>query len=82
MSKRKSVIVVRSDSAKVAAQISTTTNVSVHQVNCEELKVNWEKCFIRQTEMRETLQSSSEAQSSDPAKAYSDLGERILSLNH
>ena len=81
MSKRKSVIVVRSDSAKVAAQISTTTNVSVHQVNCEE-EVNWEKRFICQTEMRETLQSSSEAQSSDPAKAYSDLGERILSLNH
>ena len=50
MSKRKSVIVVRSDSAKVAAQISTTTNVPVRQVNREELKVDWEKCFICQTE--------------------------------
>ena len=78
MSKRKSVIVVRSDSAKVAAQISTTTNVPVRQVNREELKVDWEKCFICQTETRETLQSSSEARSSDPAKAYSDLGEGIL----
>ena len=78
MSKRKSVIVVRSDSAKVAAQISTTTNVPVRQVNLEELKVDWEKCFICQTETRETLQSSSEARSTDPAKAYSDLGEGIL----
>ena len=78
MSKRKSVIVVRSDSAKVAAQISTTTNVPVRQVNREELKVDWEKCFICQTETGETLHSSSEAWSSDPAKAYSDLGERIL----
>ena len=39
MSKRKSVIVVHSDSAKVAPQISTTTNVPVRQVNREELKV-------------------------------------------
>ena len=78
MSKRKSVIVVRSDSAKVAAQISTTTNVPVRQVNREELKVDWEKCFICQTETRETLQSSSEARLSDPAKAYIDLGECIL----
>ena len=78
MSKRKSVIVVRSDSAKVAAQISTTTNVPVRQVNREELKVDWEKCFICQTETGETLHSSSEAWSNDPAKAYSDLGERIL----
>ena len=69
---------VSSDSAKVAAQISTTTNVPVRQVNREELKVDWEKCFICQTETRETLQSSSEARSSDPAKAYSNLGERIL----
>ena len=61
MSKRKSVIVVRSDSAKVAAQISTTTNVPVRQVNLEKLKVDWEKCFICQTETRETLHSSSEA---------------------
>ena len=78
MSKRKSVIVVRSDSTKVAAQISTTTNVPVRQVNLEKLKVDWEKCFICQTETRETLHSSSEAWSNDPAKAYSDLGERIL----
>ena len=78
MSKRKSVIVVCSYSAKVAAQISATTNVPVHQLNREELEVDWEKCFICQTEMRETLPSSSEARSSDPAKAYSDLGERIL----
>ena len=78
MSQRKSVIVVCSDSAKVAAQISTTTNVPVSQVNREELKVDWEKCFICQTEKRETLPNSSEAQSGDPAKAYSDLGERIL----
>ena len=61
MSKRKSVIVVHSDSAKVAPQISTTTNVPVRQVNREELKVDWEKCFICQTETRETLESSSEA---------------------
>ena len=40
MSKRKSVIVVRSDSAKVAAQISTTTNIPVRQINREELKVD------------------------------------------
>ena len=40
MSQRKSVIVVCSDSAKVAAQISTTTNVPVSQVNREELKVD------------------------------------------
>ena len=46
MSKRKSVILVRSDSAKVAAQISTTTNIPARQVNREELKVDWEKCFI------------------------------------
>ena len=78
MSKRKSVIVVRSDSAKVAAQISTTTNVPVRQVNLEKLKVDWEKCFICQTETRETLQSSSEARSSDPAKAYSDFSKHIL----
>ena len=78
MTKRKSIIVVSSNSAKVAAQISTTTNVPVRQVNREELKVDWEKCFICQTETRETLQSSSEARSSDPAKAYNDLGERIL----
>ena len=78
MSKRKSVIVVRNDSAKVAAQISTTISVPVRQVNREELNVDWEKCFICQTETRETLQSSSEARSSDPAKAYSDLGEGIL----
>ena len=69
---------VHSDSAKVAPQISTTTNVPVRQVNREELKVDWEKCFICQTETRETLESSSEAWSSDPAKAYSNLGERIL----
>ena len=61
MSKRKSVIVVHSDSTKVAPQISTTTNVSVHQVNHEELNVDWEKCFICQSETRETLESSSEA---------------------
>ena len=78
MSKRKSVIVVSSSSAKVAAQISTTTNFPVCQVNRGELKVDWEKCFICQTETCETLQSSSEAQLSDPAKAYNDLGERIL----
>ena len=78
MSKRKSVIVVRSDRAKVAAQISTTISVPVRQVNREELNVDWEKCFICQTETRETLQSSSEARLSDPAKAYSDLGECIL----
>ena len=78
MSKRKSVIVVSSNSAKVAAQISITTNVPVRQVNREELKVDWEKCFICQTETRETLQSSSEPRSSDPAKAYNDLDERIL----
>ena len=76
MSKRKSVIVVSSNRAKV----STTTNVPVRQVNREELKVDWEKCFICQTETRETLQNSSEARSSNPAKAYNDLGERIL--NH
>ena len=69
---------VSSDSARVAAQISTTTNVPVRQINREELKIDWEKCFICQTETRETLQSSSEAWSSDPAKAYSGLGERIL----
>ena len=68
---------VSSNSAKVAAQIFTTTNVPVRQVNREELKVNCEKCFICQTETCETLQSSSEARSSNPAKAY-DLGERIL----
>ena len=78
MSKRKSVIVVRSDSAKVAAQISTTKSVPVRQVNREELKVDWEKVFICQTKTRETLQSSSEARSSDPTKAYRDLGECIL----
>ena len=78
MSKRKSVIVVRSNSAKVAAQISTTTSVPVCQVKREELKVDWEKVFICQTETHETLQSSSEARSSDPAKAYRDLGECIL----
>ena len=78
MSKRKSVIVVSSNSAKVTAQISTTTNVPVRQVNREELKVDSEKCFICQTETGETLQSSSEARSSDPAKAYNDLGECIL----
>ena len=78
MSKRKSVILVRSESAKVAAQISTTTNIPACQVNREELKVDWEKCFICQTETGETLHSSSEAWSNDPAKAYSDLGERIL----
>ena len=61
MSKRKSVIVVHSDSTKVAPQISATTNVPVRQVNREELKVDWEKCFICQTETRETLESSSEA---------------------
>ena len=75
MSKRKSVMVVSSDSAKVAAQISTTTNVPVHQVNREELKVDSEKCFICQTETRETLQSSSEALI---LPKLSDLGERIL----
>ena len=74
MSKRKSVILVRSESAKVAAQISTTTNIPACQVNREELKVDWEKCFICQNRSRGTLQSSSEARSSDPAKAYSDLG--------
>ena len=78
MSKRKSVIVVRNDSAKVAAQISTTISVPVRQVNREELNVDWEKCFICQTETREALQSSSEARLSDPAKAYIDLGECIL----
>ena len=40
MTKRKSIIVVSSNSAKVAAQISTTTNVPVRQVNREELKVD------------------------------------------
>ena len=69
---------VHSDSAKVAPQISTTTNVPVRQVNREELKVEWKKCFICQTETRETLESSSKAWSSDPAKASSNLGERIL----
>ena len=78
MSKRKSVIVVCSDNAKVTAQISWNTNAPVRQVNHEELKVDWEKVFICHTETSETLQGSSEARSSDPAKAYSDLGEPVL----
>ena len=51
MFKRRNVNVVSSDNAKLAALTSAITNILVGEVSCEELKVDWDKCLIYQTDL-------------------------------
>ena len=48
------------------------------QRSYEKHEINWDKCFICQRDSTEKLQSSVEARSTDPVKAYEELGERIV----
>ena len=78
MSKRRSVAIVRKDNAKVIAQTSELTETPVRQRSYEKHEINWHKCFICQRDSTEKLQSSLEAQSTDPVKSYEVPGDRIL----
>ena len=78
MFKRRSVAVVRKDSAKVIAETSELTDTPVHQKSQEKHEINWDKCIICKRDSTEKLQSSLEARSTDPIKAYEKLGDHIL----
>ena len=78
MSKRRSVAIVRKGNAKVIAQTSELTETPVRQRSYEKHEINWHKCFICQRDSTEKLQSSLEAQSTDPVKSYEVPGDRIL----
>ena len=61
-----------------------------HEINWDECftcqrsykkhEINWDECFTCQRDSTEELQSSLEAWSNDPVKAYEELGERIVTF--
>ena len=59
MSKRRSVNVVSSDNAKIAADTSAITDIPVGEVSCEELNVDCDKCLTCQTDLTEKLEGLS-----------------------
>ena len=73
MSKRKSVTVADSSKFKVAAK-----KPWLHSSPDENKDIDWEKCFLCQDDLTESLQSSIDARSVDPQQAYNDLAERII----
>ena len=73
MSKRKSVTVPDSSKVKIAAKTS-----QLHSSLDEDKDIDWEKCFLCQDDLAESLQSSIGARSVDEQQSYNDLAERTI----
>ena len=74
MSKRRSIKLVGNNGAKVA-------KADKEGEEDDEEEIDWELCFICQTEESEKLQSSSDARSTSGIQAYNDLADRIIKFH-
>lgn len=78
MSKRRSIKVVGDNGAKVA---KADKEGEEDDEEDDEEEIDWELCFICQTEESEKLQSSSDARSTSGNQAYNDLAHRIIKFH-
>ena len=73
MSKQKSAMVADSSKVKIAANAPW-----LHSSSGEDKDIDWEKCFLCQDDLAESLQSSVGARSVDPQQSYNDLAEHVI----
>ena len=73
MSKQKSAMVADSSKVKIAANAPW-----LHSSSGEDKDIDWEKCFLCQDDLVESLQSSVGARSVDPQQSYNDLAEHVI----